>query len=133
MDISQYPTPERIAGLMQNQDPGPVVMLNLLKFKDRADAPHEGLTGEEAYRKYADAMIAFVTKAGGRLIWSGRITGMVIGESDVDFDMIALVEYPSRQVFAQIVGEPGVQAIAVHRAAGLLGQWLIAASPTSMS
>ena len=34
------------------------------------------------------------------MIWSGRVTGMVIGESDVDFDMIALMEYPSRLVTA---------------------------------
>jgi uncharacterized protein (DUF1330 family) len=133
MDISQYPTPERVAALLTSPDPGPVVMLNLLKFKDHADAPDEGLTGEAAYRKYADAMVAFVTQAGGRLIWSGRITGMVIGDSDVDFDMIALVEYPSRQAFATIVQDPRVQAIGVHRAAGLLGQWLVAAAAAPMS
>jgi uncharacterized protein (DUF1330 family) len=100
-----------------------------LKFKDRADAPDEGLTGEAAYAKYAGEMIAFVTRAGGRVIWSGRVSAMIIGESDVDFDMIALVEYPSRQAFAAIVRDPHVQAIGVHRAAGLLGQWLIAATP----
>lgn len=131
MNISQYPTPERIVALMENNDAEPVVMLNLLKFKDRADAPDEGLTGEAAYGKYADEMIAFVTRAGGRVIWSGRISAMIIGQSDVDFDMIALVEYPSRQAFAGIVRDPDVQAIGVHRAAGLLGQWLIAATPMS--
>lgn len=132
MNISQYPTAERIMGLMENQDPTPVVMVNLLKFKDRADAPDEGLTGEAAYAKYADAMVAHVTAAGGRIIWSGRVAGMVIGDSDVDFDMVALVEYPSRQAFAQIVRDPHVQAIGVHRAAGLLGQWLIAATPAGV-
>ncbi len=128
MKISQYPNPEQIAELLASAETGPVVMVNLLKFKDRADAPDAGMSGMEAYAKYARAMVAIVEHGGGRMIWSGRINGMVLGESDVDFDMVALVEYPSRQAFAQIVGDARVQEIAVHRAAGLTGQWLIAAT-----
>ena len=128
MNISQYPEPGQIAALLASTEPGPVVMVNLLKFKERADAPDVGITGKEAYAKYADAMVALVQENGGRLIWSGRLTGMVIGASDVPFDMVALVEYPSRQAFAQMVQDPRVQAIGVHRAAGLEGQWLIAAA-----
>ena len=128
MNISQYPKPEQIAALVTSTEPGPVVMVNLLKFKSRADAPHVGISGMEAYAKYAKAMVGIVEGGGGRMIWSGRVTGMVIGESDVDFDMIALMEYPSRQAFAQVVADARVQEIAVHRAAGLDGQWLIAAT-----
>ncbi len=128
MNISQYPKPEQIAALVTSTETGPVVMVNLLKFKARADAPHVGISGMEAYAKYAKAMVGIVEGGGGRMIWSGRVTGMVIGESDVDFDMIALMEYPSRQAFAQVVADARVQEIAVHRAAGLDGQWLIAAT-----
>ena len=39
MNISQYPKPEQIAALIASTETGPVVMVNLLKFKDRADAP----------------------------------------------------------------------------------------------
>jgi uncharacterized protein (DUF1330 family) len=128
MNISQYPNADQIAALLGSQEPGPVVMVNLLKFKDRADAPDMGLSGKDAYAKYANAMVALVQENGGRLIWSGRLTGMVIGESDVPFDMVALVEYPSRQAFAMMVQDPRVQAIGVHRAAGLEGQWLMSAT-----
>ena len=110
MNISQYPKPEQIAALIGSAETGPVVMVNLLKFKDRADAPDTGMSGMEAYAKYAKAMVAIVESGGGRMIWSGRVTGMVLGESDVAFDMIALIEYPSRQAFAQIVGDARVQA-----------------------
>ena len=130
MKISQYPNPEGISALMTSEDPSPVVMLNLLKFKAKADAPDEGISGVEAYSKYAEAMRRIVEGEGGRFIWTGRVTGMVIGESDVDFDMAALVEYPSRQAFARIVQDARVQSIGVHRAAGLLGQWLIATTQT---
>jgi uncharacterized protein (DUF1330 family) len=128
MNISVYPKPEQIAALLASTETGPVVMVNLLKFKDRADAPDTGMSGIDAYAKYAKEMVGIVESGGGRMIWSGRVTGMVLGESDVDFDMIALVEYPSRQAFAQVVGDARVQQIAVHRAAGLNGQWLIAAT-----
>jgi uncharacterized protein (DUF1330 family) len=128
MNISQYPKPEQIAALAGSSETGPVVMVNLLKFKDRADAPDTGMSGMEAYAKYAKSMVTIVESGGGRMIWSGRVTGMVLGESDVAFEMIALIEYPSRQAFAQIVGDARVQEIAVHRAAGLDGQWLIAAT-----
>ena len=43
--------------------------------------------------------------------------------------MIGLVEYPSRQAFLEIATDPWVQEIGVHRAAGLEGQWLLAATP----
>ena len=130
MKISQYPNPERLAALTQSEEPGPVVMLNLLKFKARADAPDAGISGADAYAKYGQAMRVIVEEGGGRFIWAGRVTGMVIGESDVDFDMVALVEYPSRQAFVKIVSDARVQSIGVHRAAGLLGQWLVAMTRT---
>ena len=131
MKISQYPNPERVAALSASDDPTPVVMVNLLKFKAQADGPDAGISGAEAYAKYGAAMTALVQEAGGRLIWSGRVTEMVIGESDVDFDMVALMEYPSRAAFAKIVQDARVQSIGVHRAAGLFGQWLLATTQTS--
>ncbi len=130
MKISQYPNPERLAAMMQSQEAGPVVMLNLLKFKETADAPDAGISGADAYAKYAQAMRVIVEEGGGRFIWMGRVTDMVIGESDVDFDVVALVEYPSRQAFVKIVSDARVQSIGVHRAAGLLGQWLVAMTQT---
>jgi uncharacterized protein (DUF1330 family) len=101
-------------------------MLNLLRFKDRATTPDEGLTGKEAYQRYADAMTRFVASRGGRVLWSGRVDGQVIGVGAEGFHMAALVEYPSRKAFVEIAMSPEVAAIGVHRSAGLEGQWLLA-------
>lgn len=106
-------------------------MVNLLRFKPRADAPDEGLSGEEAYRRYADAMRTFVESRGGRFLWIGRVDSQVIGTGGEGFHLIGLVEYPSRQAFLAIATDPDVQQIGVHRAAGLESQWLIAASTES--
>ena len=123
-----YPTSEQIQALLTGPPDRPVVMLNLLRFKARADAPDEGLTGEEAYRRYAREMRAFVESKGCRFVWIGRVDSQVIGTGGEGFHMIGLVEYPSRAAFVAIATDPHVEAIGVHRAAGLESQWLVAAT-----
>lgn len=130
--IAQYPTGEQIQALLAGPADTPVVMLNLLRFKPTADAPDAGLSGEEAYGRYKDAMVPFVEAHGGRVVWTGRVDSQVIGDGAEGFHMIALVEYPSRQAFVAIATDPHVQAIGVHRTAGLEGQWLLAATTTKV-
>jgi uncharacterized protein (DUF1330 family) len=103
-------------------------MVNLLRFKRIADAPNGDVPGEDAYRRYAEKMIAFVESKGGRVIWSGRVDSQLIGEGGEGFHMVGLVEYPSRKTFLDIAMDPYVQEIGVHRASGLEGQWLLAAT-----
>jgi uncharacterized protein (DUF1330 family) len=124
--IAVYPTSEQIQALLNDPTEGPVVMLNLLRFKDRATAPDEGLTGEQAYERYAEKMVPFVESRGGRVIWSGRVDGQVIGDGADGFHVAALMEYPSRKVFVEIATSPEVAELGVHRSAGLEGQWLLA-------
>ncbi len=131
MKIAQMPQPEQFKQLLEGPEDTPVVMVNLLKFKERADGANEGMSGGESYMKYGEQMRKFVESKGGRFIWSGRVDSMVIGESDADFDVVALVEYPSREAFLKIVSSPEVAEIGVHRAQGLEGQWLLATTETS--
>lgn len=126
--MSLYPTPGQMKALLADAEDGPVVMVNLLRFKVEATAPDEDVSGEEAYRRYAARMVEFVGSRGGRVLYSGRLRGQVIGEGGEGFHMIALVEYPSRREFVEIATHPFVQEIGVHRAAGLEGQWLLAAT-----
>ena len=104
--IALYPTSEQIRTLLAGPADQPVVML-------------------------AEGMIAFVESKGGRVLWSGRVASQLIGEGGEVFHMVGLVEYPSRQAFAEIAGDPYVQEIGAHRAAGLEGQWLLAATEAS--
>ena len=123
-----YPTSEQMQTLLAGPADQPVVMINLLRFRPRADAPDGGLSGEEAYRRYAGPMQTFVESRGGRFLWIGRVDSQVIGTGGEGFHLIGLVEYPSRQAFLEIATDPHVQQIGVHRAAGLESQWLIAAT-----
>jgi len=125
-DIALYPTSDQIQALLAGPQDRPVVMLNLLRFKPEADGADAGVSGEEAYRRYGDKMVAYVESKGGRVLWTGRIDSQVIGAGADAFHMVALVEYPSRAAFVAIATDPYVQEIGAHRAAGLAGQWLLA-------
>ena len=124
-----YPNKEQIEELMKGPPDQPVVMVNLLKFKDRADASEGDASGQEAYGRYGTEMRKFVESKGGRFIWAGRVDSKVIGEDgDPEFDVVALVEYPSRQKFIEIATSNHVGEIGKHRSAGLEMQWLLAST-----
>jgi uncharacterized protein (DUF1330 family) len=124
-----YPTFERLVPLAQDADATPVMMLNLLKFHARAqydDGRGEDISGREAYLRYAVEMQKIIEAAGGRFVFSGVPSQLIIGEVDELWDEVGIVEYPSRAAFHRIATSPEVMAIGVHRTAGLAGQLLIA-------
>ncbi len=124
------PEPDQIKKLLEYPEDTPVVMVNLLSFKSEADGDNAGMTGAESYMKYGARMKEFVESKGGRFIWSGRVDSMVIGESDAEFQVVALVEYPSRKAFFEIASSAHVAEIGEDRKMGLAGQWLIATTET---
>src|SRR6266496_5000570 len=80
---------------------GPVYMLNLLEFLP------EG--GAERYVEYGEAVAPLFARAGGKAIFAGRPTESLIGEGS--WDMVLVVEYPTRQAFLDMVSSPSYQAI----------------------
>jgi len=123
-----YPDGEQIMPLMQDPTPGPIAMVNLVKFRDKArydDGRPDDISGREAYLRYVAEMVPLVQAAGGRFLFSGDVRQLVIGEVEELWDAVGIVEYPSRAEFHRIATSPEVQAIGVHREAGLAGQLLI--------
>lgn len=123
-----YPTTEQLVPLLTDTTPGPIAMLNLVKFRDRAaytDGRPDDVSGREAYLRYATEMRKIVEAAGGRFVFMGDVGSVIIGEVEDPWDAVGIVEYPSRAVFHRLATSPEVQAIGVHREAGLAGQLLI--------
>lgn len=109
---------------------GPVVMVNLLKFRDRAaypDGRDAHISGFEAYTRYGNAVKQIIERLGGRMLYVGAVDGLMIGECEELWDQIALVEYPSRASLLEMVNSSEYHAIEVHRDAGLAGQLNIGA------
>lgn len=106
----------------------PVVMLNLLRFKERADGIDEGVSGREAYERYAAATAPFLSRVGGRPLLAADARQMVIGPEALEWDMALMVEYPSRQKFLEMATDAGYLQAHEHRAAALADSRLIACS-----
>jgi len=122
-----YPSGAQLHALLEDKTPGPIVMVNLLKFRERAEYAdgRAGGSGREAYMRYAAAMRPIVEGAGGRFLFWADVQSVVIGEVGEPWDAVGIVEYPSRAEFHRIATSPEVQAIGVHREAGLAGQLLV--------
>jgi uncharacterized protein (DUF1330 family) len=117
------PREEQARDLFLAPEDGPFVMVNLLKFKDVADYPDgEQVSGLEAYLRYGQRMSGLVEAVGGRMIYSGRVVSLMIGEVEDLWDAVGLVEYPSRAAFLEITRSPEFHEIEAHRTAGLAGQ-----------
>ena len=113
------PTENALAALRDNPSEGPVVMLNLLKFRRGG--------GSRAYARYSDAVQAVLSAHGGRFLYLGRGAERLVGNED--WDAVALVEYPSRKVFLKIVESPEYAAMAAFREDGLERTVLYATDP----
>ena len=119
------PQPDQAKAFFFGDDNGPMVMVNLLKFKDVATYPDgrdPELSGREAYNRYGEAVRACLAAVGGHVVYSGPVTGILLGAVEELWDAVALAWYPSPQAMAQMVGLPAYQAIEIHRYAGLAGQ-----------
>ena len=126
-----YPTRDRIDELLGDTGSEPIVMLNLLRFRARAEYPDSrktDLTGRQAYNLNGEAMLKIVEREGGKFLFAAEVKSLVIGTVEEMWDATALVQYPSPASFAKIASSPEVAQIGVHRAAGLEGQLLIRVS-----
>lgn len=103
------PNEKGFADLVSRSDEGPVTMLNLLSFN------LEG--GRERYAEYGEAVLPLLEKAGGRLVFQGAAAPVVLGEDS--WDLVLLVEYPTRGAFLEMVQSPEYQAIAHLRTEAL--------------
>lgn len=99
----------------------PVVMINLLKFKEDG--------GRDRYLQYAREVQPHLDRVGGTVRYAGANPVNVIGDSEHPWwDAILVVEYPSSQAFSAMVADPGYQQVHEHRAAALTQGDLIATS-----
>ena len=103
----------------------PVVMLNLLRYRDRAQLGHgvDGLSGRDAYGVYGKRFAELHPRFGGEPLWMGRALRSIIGGED--WDVVMLVRYPTRRQFVEMLKDPYYQAIAPIRAAALADSRLV--------
>jgi uncharacterized protein (DUF1330 family) len=103
-------------------------MLNLLRFKEQADGIDEGVTGAEAYARYSEAVEPFLAGVGGQLLYAVRPSQSVVGPPESEWDLVLLVQYPSRAKFLDMATNPDYLQVHAHREAALADSRLVACS-----
>ncbi len=119
------PDANQIGKLTDSTDEGPIMMLNLVKFKEEADGADAGVSGAEAYGMYSLAVAPFLEGVGGEVLSAATCEESIIGPEEKEWDMVIQVKYPNRQAFLAMVTDPEYLKIAAHRTAALADSRLI--------
>lgn len=95
------------------EDPGgPVVMLNLLRFKPDG--------GRESYAKYSEALAdTYLARYGGEVLYAGDGSTVLVAEAGQAWDAVLVVRYPSREAFSRMVADPEYQQFTHFRTEAL--------------
>ncbi len=95
--------PEQMKKLENSTSDKPFVMLNMLKFTDEK--------GKKSYAKYGMESEKFVKEIGGEVMYLAKFAEALT--SDVEWDVLMLVKYPSRKAFLKMINNP--EYIKVHK------------------
>ena len=128
------PTEEQIMKLQSLPADEPIGALNLFRFNEQAqyqaDDPEHGtpeanVSGREAYERYGEMAGKTLAGLGGRVVFSNTIDQMMIGPSDSSWDMAAIMYFPIRKAFAQMLSDPEFQSASRHRKAALANHTML--------
>lgn len=102
------------------EDDGPLLMLNLMRYRTWADYPDgfdDGprISGREADDRYAP--LAVLHEIGAQVVFFAEVAAQVRG--DEGWDRIAIVRYPSARSFLDMQERPDFVALHVHKDAGM--------------
>jgi uncharacterized protein (DUF1330 family) len=104
----------------------PVVMVNLLRFREEADygpgGEHAPCTGRSAYfDRYVPAFRALAPAFGGtEPVYLGTAHELLVGADDERWDTVALLRYPDLQTLKSfLTDERYLRGAAPHRVAAL--------------
>jgi uncharacterized protein (DUF1330 family) len=91
-----------VRGLRELEHQGPVVMLNLMRFRERS-LDGEG-SGWDAYLRYSALTVPMIKARGGTLLWTGDAKAVALGrEEGNQWDYVALVYYPDVAAFIDMM------------------------------
>ena len=123
------PNPKKLPDILASLPAGtPIVMLNLLRFKEKAiyKDGEADYSGREAYQKYSDVAFGKVRGVGGEMVWKGKSLAGVIAPENEQWDEVLLVRYPSKEAFASMLADPEYREATRHRTAALHEARLVA-------
>jgi uncharacterized protein (DUF1330 family) len=124
----KYLDPTQAAGrdLIMRNISGPVVMLNLLRFREFADyaetpglAPLVAISGKEAYQLYIKNAIPHLLKSGGEILFVGIGGAFLVGPENEQWDEVMLIKQHTVSDFISFASNQEYMAGIGHRTATL--------------
>jgi uncharacterized protein (DUF1330 family) len=110
-------------------DDAPVVMLNLMRFRERS-LDGNG-SGWDAYLRYSALTIKLIKAVSGTIIWTGNAEAVALGVPEQHrWDYVALVRYPSRAAFLAMMNSPDYAVANLERENGCADHTIIATRET---
>ncbi|MFK7800433.1 MAG: DUF1330 domain-containing protein [Anaerolineae bacterium] len=126
------PTQESGAAFFSQGISGPVVMLNLMRFREIADysaapelAPETPISGREAYQKYMAHTAPFLEAGGGEVIFLADGGKFLIGPQTEQWDLAMLVRQSSPDSFMAFAQNKDYLAGIGHRTAAIIDSRLL--------
>ena len=119
------PNEKQMEEFLEEGNDEPIFMVNLLKFKEKAEYPDKretDLSGREAYAIYGAEVVKHLEKVGGKPIFGSDVIRLMLGEVEELWDQVAIAMYPSRKAMLKMISDPDYIESAQHRVAGLAGQ-----------
>lgn len=102
--VKKYLDPQREQLFeMESIPDGPILMLNLLKYKKDV----EGKSGKEVYGEYMNAAMPFFMDSKADLVFKGKELMTLIGPIEKYWDEILIVRYPSKSAFKKMATTEG--------------------------
>jgi uncharacterized protein (DUF1330 family) len=107
-----------IEGLQELEHQGPIVMVNLMRFRERS-LDGDG-SGWDAYLRYSALTVPMIKARGGTLLWTGNAKAVALGQQGGEqWDYVALVYYPSVAAFLEMMTSPDYEKLSdPHRRNG---------------
>jgi len=104
----------------------PVMMLNLVRFRDEARyVDGRRCSGRDAYRAYSEESAPIFQRVGGEIVWRGSPASVLIGPDDERWDVAFVARYPTAGAFLAMVTDPDYKVAVEHRTAGIADSRLI--------
>lgn len=113
--------PNAIDRFMADDDGQPVVMLNLVRY--RPDG------GEALYGEYLSLAGPVLGRLGAEVLFAGNGSIPLAATSGDKWDAVALVRYPNRRAFADLLADPDYQKADPIRVSALSAAVLQPLSP----
>ena len=115
-----------VRGLNGLEHQGPVVMVNLMRFRERS-LDGDG-SGWDAYLRYSALTVPMIKARGGTLLWTGDAKAVALGRQEGNqWDYLALVYYPSVAAFIDMMTSADYETRCdLHRTNGCAEHLIIA-------